>query len=88
VGLSNKKLDAIYDLREAAEKKAIAEKQLEEKPTPELRDQLLGAKADLERKTVVAIEVCHDCGHQHESGAACSPYPKDNVTKIDDRRDA
>lgn len=61
------KVEAIYDLRDAAETKAHAEIALEQEPTPENRDQLLEAQMDLESKTQDAIEVCHDCGHAHAS---------------------
>ena len=65
MGISKDKIDAIYDLREAAEKKALAEKELAEDPRAEKRDQLLEAQLALEQKTLLAIEVCHECGHPH-----------------------
>lgn len=65
---SRKKIDAIYDLRHAAESKARAEKALEERPDPKRRDELLNAQMKLEQKTVEAIEVCHECGSSHERG--------------------
>ncbi|MBV9056697.1 MAG: hypothetical protein JO078_05565 [Candidatus Eremiobacteraeota bacterium] len=67
---SKEKIDAIFDLRAAAEKKALAEKALVEDPKAEKRDQLLDAQLALEEKTMIAIDVCHECGHQHASGAA------------------
>ncbi|HEV3091578.1 MAG TPA: hypothetical protein VGX91_09100 [Candidatus Cybelea sp.] len=67
---SRKKIDAIYELRRAAEEKALAEKALEENPGPKRRDQLLEAQMTLEAKTHDAIDVCHECGHAHDSGAA------------------
>jgi hypothetical protein len=85
MGKSKNKIDAIYQLREAAEKKALVEKQLEERPSQEQRDQLLDAKLDLEKKTIEAIEVCHECGHEHEEGAAHGTVA-DNVIQIEDRR--
>jgi hypothetical protein len=68
MGKSKNKVDAIYALREAAEKKALAEKELAEDPRAEKRDQLLEARLALEEKTMTAIEVCHECGHQHADG--------------------
>lgn len=65
---SRKKIDAIYDLRRAAESKALAEKALEERPDPVRRDELLNAQMKLEEKTVEAIEVCHECGYPREEG--------------------
>jgi hypothetical protein len=59
------KVDAIYDLRQAAEEKALAEKKLDENPSPENRDELLEKQVALESKTMTAIEVCHECGHGH-----------------------
>jgi len=65
MGRSSRKIDAIYEVRAAAEKKALAEKALDEHPGMEKRDQLLEARLTLEEKTIAAIEVCHDCGHAH-----------------------
>ena len=65
---SRKKIDAIYDLRRAAESKALAEKALEERPDGKHRDQLLTAQITLEEKTAEAIDVCHECGYAHEPG--------------------
>lgn len=62
---SKEKIDAIYKLREAAEQKAHAERDLEEAATPEARDALLDAQMELEKFTYRAIEVCHECGHEH-----------------------
>jgi len=65
---SRKKIDAIYDVRRAAESKALAEKALEERPDARHRDALLSAQMTLEKKTVEAIEACHECGYVHEPG--------------------
>ena len=65
---SRKKIDAIFDLRRAAESKALAEKALEERPDPKRRDALLNAQIKLEEKTAEAIDVCHECGYARESG--------------------
>jgi hypothetical protein len=65
---SKDKIDAIYELRDAAEQKAHAERDLESMGTPEARDALLDAQMELEKKTYEAIEVCHECGHEHGEG--------------------
>jgi hypothetical protein len=65
MGRSSRKIDAIYEVRAAAEKKALAEKALDEDPGMEKRDRFLEARLTLEEKTIAAIEVCHDCGHAH-----------------------
>lgn len=67
---SSKKIEAIYDLRSAAEKKALAEKAVDENPTPQNRDDLLDRQIELEEKTMTAIERCHECGHEHDPQAA------------------
>lgn len=69
MGTSRKKIEAIYEVREAAEKKALAEKALSETPGAEQRDHLLDAQLKLEEKTLTAIELCHECGHNHAEGA-------------------
>ena len=61
------KVEAIYDVRQAAEEKARAEQELRESPTPGARDALLDAQIDLEAKTLDAIEACNECGHVHRS---------------------
>jgi hypothetical protein len=65
---SKEKLDAIYELRAAAEEKAVAEMALAESPSAEKRMDLLDAKLKLEDKTMTAIEACHECGHEHPAG--------------------
>ncbi len=57
---SSKKIEAIYELRDAAEKKALAERAVDENPTPQNRDDLLKRQIELEDKTMTAIERCHD----------------------------
>lgn len=66
---SKKKIDAIFELRTAAEEKALAEKAATDHPSPENRDKLLDRQLDLEEKTVSAIDVCHECGHEHQPDA-------------------
>ncbi|HTU69136.1 MAG TPA: hypothetical protein VMF11_02355 [Candidatus Baltobacteraceae bacterium] len=73
MAISKKKIDAIYDLREAAEAKAIAEKEASDHPSPQRRSELLDAQLTLEDKTIVAIEACHECGHEHEVGMPHGP---------------
>jgi hypothetical protein len=63
--LSNEKIDAIYELREAVETKVRAEHALELVPSPEARVALLEATLDVESKTQTAIDVCHECGRAH-----------------------
>jgi DNA-directed RNA polymerase subunit M/transcription elongation factor TFIIS len=65
MGSSKEKIEAIYDLRDAAEKKALAEKAVDENPTPQNRHHLLDRQLELEDKTMTAIERCHECGHPH-----------------------
>lgn len=62
---SKDKVDAIYDLRKAAEEKGRAEEALDQDPSPEKRDRLLDAHMELEEKTMQALDVCHQCGHEH-----------------------
>ncbi len=73
---SNKKIDAILSLRNAAEAKAVAEMTAAANPTPAARDALLDARLELEAKTQDAVEACHECGHPHAAGA---PHYGDNV---------
>lgn len=73
---SNKKTEAIYSLRNAAEAKALAEVRVEADPTPAARDALLEAQLELEAKTHDAVEACHECGRPH---AAEEPHYADNV---------
>ncbi|MGC9991546.1 MAG: hypothetical protein ABSD52_03975 [Candidatus Cybelea sp.] len=67
---SRRKIDSIYELRKAAERKALAEKAIEDEPGAERRDQLLHAQIKLEEKTIEAIAVCHECGRTHLSDEA------------------
>ena len=84
---SARKLDAIYELRRAAEQKALAERDAVEHPSPQKRDALLTAQLDLEEKTLDAIEICHECGHEHAPDAGHTPPKPDNVISLDERRD-
>ncbi len=59
------KVEAIYQLREAVEAKAQAERVVETDGSAAARDALLAAQIDVEAKTQDAIEVCHECGHSH-----------------------
>jgi hypothetical protein len=62
---SKEKVEAIFELREAAEKKAHAERDLAEAPSMDKRDVLLDAAIELEQKTQIALEACHECGEEH-----------------------
>jgi hypothetical protein len=75
------KLEAIYDLREAAEQKGRAEHALEVHPSSQARDALLDAQLDVEKKTVTAIDACHECGLEHAPGQSHG-----NVVKVDFKR--
>ena len=59
------KVEAIFQLREAAEKKANAERDLDKAPSRNQQMAFLDAKLELDEKTQVAIEACHECGHEH-----------------------
>ena len=72
------KVEAIYEVRDAAETKVHAEQALEAEPTPEKRDELLDAQMKLEEKTQDAIEVCHECGHEH---APSTPHAAQTIER-------
>ena len=59
------KVQAVYELREAAEEHGRAEAQIDLDRTPENVDRLLEAKERLELKTVEAIQACEHCGEAH-----------------------
>lgn len=84
--LSNEKIEAIYDLREAVEAKVHAEHALDLVTSPATRTALLDATLEVEAKTQAAIDVCHECGLAHaaqaEHGAA---HYVDNVIAVDFR---
>ena len=62
---SHEKITAIYALRDAVETKVRAEVAVDARPTPAAKDRLLDATLEVEAKTQNAIEVCHECGHDH-----------------------
>ncbi len=67
---SSDKISAIYDLRDAVEKKVRAEVAVDATPgSAEARDVLLDSTLEVEAKTQHAIEVCHACGGHHEHDA-------------------
>ena len=66
---SKNKVDAIFELRRAAEEKGRIEKALDDEPTPQKRDALLEAQVALEQKTLRALDACHECGHEHAKDA-------------------
>ncbi|GAC1307942.1 MAG: hypothetical protein NVSMB19_20910 [Vulcanimicrobiaceae bacterium] len=65
------KVEAIFELRAAAESKARAEIAAHERPTAIRLAALQSAIVDVERRTIVAIEACQKCGHDHTEGG-CS----------------
>lgn len=77
------KVEAIYELREAAEQKGRAEHTAEVAPGPATRDALLDAQMNVESKTAHAIDVCHECGMEHAAGDAHG----DNVVRVDFARE-
>jgi len=62
---STRKIDAIFDLRMAAENKGRNERALAEQPSPEGRQKLLDSMLEVEEKTATAIAACHECGQDH-----------------------
>jgi hypothetical protein len=81
------KVKAIFQLREAAEKKALAERDLDEAPSRDQQMALLDAKMELDEKTQAAIEACHECGHGHglqePHGLSAQRTGGDNVVNVD-----
>ena len=59
------KVQAVYELREAAEEHGRAEAQIDRDRSPGNIDRLLDAKERLEVKTVEAIQACEHCGESH-----------------------
>jgi len=74
------KVEAIYDVREAAELHARAEVAVEKSPSPAKKDELLDAKLALEEATQDAIEACEHCALPHAPQTPCAvlefPSPK------------
>ena len=78
------KIETIYAVREAAERKALLEASMGAQPSAAARDALLAAQLTLEARTQDAIEACHHCGRTHtdeSSGEAGG----DNVIDVDFR---
>ncbi|GAC1501720.1 MAG: hypothetical protein NVS1B14_06240 [Vulcanimicrobiaceae bacterium] len=75
------KVDAVYELREAAEEHGRAEERLQRERSPKSVDALLDAKERLEVKTVEAIQACEHCGESHCDDPAHSK--PDNVINVD-----
>lgn len=63
--MAKNKVDAVYELREAAEEHGKAEAMIDSDRSPENIGRLLDAKERLEVKTVEAIEACEHCGEEH-----------------------
>ena len=82
---SQDKINAIYELRDAVETKVRLEATLDREPKPGVREAFLEATLDLEAKTQHAIEVCHECGHQHAAERAHHDPRGGNVIEVDFR---
>ncbi len=82
-----KKIEAIYELREAVEAKVLAEVDLAREKTPEAQAAYLDAALTLESKTQDAIEICHECGEAHGGDAHRERVEgsHDNVIDVDFR---
>jgi hypothetical protein len=65
------KVEAIFDLRAAAEAHARAEVAVEQAPTPAKKDKLLDAKVALGEATQDAIEACEHCSLPHGKNDSC-----------------
>lgn len=63
--MSAQKIEAIYELREAAEEHGRIDAATAQRHDAAARTQRLAAREKLEEKTVKAIEVCHECGRPH-----------------------
>jgi hypothetical protein len=84
---SQRKIEAIYELREAAETKARLEMAVERDASPAAREALLDATLEVEARTQDAIEVCHECGHAHpgDRSHAVAANGGGNVIRVDFR---
>lgn len=78
ISLKNK-VEAVYELREAAEAHGRAEAQLDAHRSPDAVDALLDAKELLEIKTVEAIQSCEHCAEAHCDDPT---HKKDNVLNV------
>ncbi|MDP9018311.1 MAG: hypothetical protein M3N19_08325 [Candidatus Eremiobacteraeota bacterium] len=78
--MSKNKVQAVYELREAAEEHGRAEERLEMDRTGKNIDRLLDAKELLELKTVEAIQACEHCGQTHCEDPAHTA--KNNVVNV------
>lgn len=63
--MSAEQIDAIYELRKAAEEHGRIDAETAHRDDEPARTQRLAAREKLEEKTVQAIEACHECGHTH-----------------------
>ena len=73
------KVEAVYELREAAQEHGKAESRIERERTPQNIDRLLEAKERLELKTIEAIASCEHCGESHCDDAS---HTKTNVISV------
>ena len=67
------KVEAVYELRAAAENHGRVQAQLEREPSARMRDAALDAQLAVEEKTAQAIEACHHCGLAHCEDPAHAP---------------
>ncbi|MBC5816429.1 MAG: hypothetical protein GIW97_07795 [Candidatus Eremiobacteraeota bacterium] len=79
--MAKNKVQAVYELREAAEEHARADAEIDADRSPANVDRLLAAKERLEVKTVEAIEACEHCGDNHCDDE--SHQKKTNVIKVE-----
>jgi len=79
--MAKNKVEAVYELREAAEEHGRAELQIDLDHSPENVGRLLDAKERLELKTVEAIRACGHCGDNHCTDE--SHQDKSNVIKVE-----
>ncbi|MDQ6929656.1 MAG: hypothetical protein M3126_03185 [Candidatus Eremiobacteraeota bacterium] len=63
--MTKNKVEAVYELREAAEEHGKAEAMIDTERSAKNIDRLLDAKERLEVKTIEAIQACEHCGEGH-----------------------
>lgn len=67
--MSAQKIEAIYELREAAEEHGRIDAATAQRHDAAARSLRLAAREKLEEKTAHAIEACHECGRPHADDA-------------------
>jgi|GEM_PF-2515978 len=63
--MTKEKVDAVFELREAAQELGRQQEKLERDGSPEQRDAVLDARLEVEGKTAEAVEACAYCGREH-----------------------